>query len=92
MKAYKCLSCGETFKSQGIGPHQRVKQHEGREEVKVPNSFPDKRPRKKTVALEVTQPDPPYSTYTTSNNYHIVEDRDGNPYLLIPLTDLLSHG
>jgi hypothetical protein len=40
IKMYTCLGCGREFKSQGIGPHQRVMKHQGRSEPRYLNDKP----------------------------------------------------
>lgn len=85
-RQYICEGCGRTFKSQGIGPHQRSTGHEGRRLVRS-----DARPLTNVIEAEakpVRQPPvKPRSTPAavlrlTVMPYIVVQDENGRHGLL----------
>lgn len=81
-RSYRCNECGQIFKSQGIGPHQRSRGHVGKTAIMPPAAVPA------TVAVAKVQVPPEMAAPDLALRllpFSLYEDKHGNRYIVLEM-------
>lgn len=88
-RIYRCDDCGEIYKSQGIGPHQRSKGHSGKTEIIPPGL--NRLPAVPATTVPATSPviAPPSMAAPDLAlrllPFSLYEDEHGNRYIVLEM-------
>lgn len=85
-RQYRCEGCGRIFKAQGIGPHQRSRNHSGK--TPVGETLPAVRPLAPAVQNNVLPPQMAAPDLALRQlPFTLYEDEKGKRYIVLEVSD-----